>query len=76
MYLAAQYLAAAGISFVEKKDDDSHTNLSYDAFGDRIYGRWIAGPQGNIILGLNLRTFQFEWLDNKLNVFVNIFLQI
>ena len=30
MHLAAQYLAAAGISFLDKKDDDSHTNLGFD----------------------------------------------
>ena len=26
IHLAAQYLAAAGISFLEKEPDDSHTN--------------------------------------------------
>lgn len=31
MHLAAQYLAAAGISFVAKEDDDSHTNLGFSA---------------------------------------------
>jgi hypothetical protein len=29
LHIAAQYLAAAAISFVEKKDDDSHTNLGW-----------------------------------------------
>ena len=29
MHLTAQYLAAAGISFVAKKDDDSHTNVGF-----------------------------------------------
>lgn len=29
MHLASQYLAAAAISFVPKKDDDSHTNLGW-----------------------------------------------
>ena len=29
-HLIAQYLAAAGISFLEKKPDDSHTNLGFD----------------------------------------------
>ena len=30
MHLAAQYLAAAGISFLDKKEDDSHTNLGFN----------------------------------------------
>ena len=30
MHLAAQYLATAGISFLDKKDDDSHTNLGFN----------------------------------------------
>ena len=30
IHLAAQYLAAAGISFLEKRDDDSHTNLGFN----------------------------------------------
>lgn len=31
IHLAAQYLATAGISFLEKKEDDSHTNLGFNA---------------------------------------------
>lgn len=31
IHIAAQYLAAAGISFLDKKDDDSHTNLGFNA---------------------------------------------
>ena len=30
MHLAAQYLATAGISFLDKEDDDSHTNLGFN----------------------------------------------
>jgi hypothetical protein len=32
-YLAAQYLAAAGISFLGLKKDDSHTNLGFVSWG-------------------------------------------
>ncbi|WP_299228311.1 hypothetical protein [uncultured Psychroserpens sp.] len=31
MHLVAQYLATSAISFIEKKDDDSHTNLGWMA---------------------------------------------
>jgi len=29
MYLAAHYLAAAGVYLVKKEEDDSHTNLGF-----------------------------------------------
>jgi hypothetical protein len=39
MYLLAQYLAAAGISFLEKKDDDSHSNLGFSIENSSMYSR-------------------------------------
>jgi hypothetical protein len=30
LHIAAQYLAAANMSFLEKKADDSHTNLGFN----------------------------------------------
>ena len=36
LHLAAQYLAAGGISFIEKKSDDSHTNLAWNKTENRM----------------------------------------
>ncbi|CAZ97960.1 hypothetical protein [Zobellia galactanivorans] len=65
MHLAAQYLAAAGISFVEKKADDSHTNLgwSIDKQGLETHPLSIDGD----VLALNYNTFSLEWNSPKNN---------
>lgn len=39
IHIAAQYIAAAGISFLEKQADDSHTNLGWDVRTSSIIGQ-------------------------------------
>jgi hypothetical protein len=58
-YLAAQYLAAAGIQFVEKKQDDSHTNVGFD----KNSGCLITHPlsENGDELRFNYNTFSLEW---------------
>ncbi|MDF1570609.1 MAG: hypothetical protein P1P82_03220 [Bacteroidales bacterium] len=64
----SQVIAKVNRTFVPGKDDDSHTNLYFDAMGGRLFGRWIDGPDGRIILALNLQTFAFEWMDERQHV--------
>ena len=59
MHLAAQYLAAAGISFVEKKADDSHTNLGCSIGKQRLETHPLSADGD--ILTLNYNTFSLEW---------------
>jgi len=61
MHLASQYLAAAGISFVAKKDDDSHTNLRYDAEGSYLETHPLS--ENGDTLALNYSTFSLDWLS-------------
>ncbi|WP_299186929.1 hypothetical protein [uncultured Aquimarina sp.] len=61
MHLAAQYLAAAGISFVEKKDDDSHTNLGFSVEKGTLYTRELDNK--SIVLSLSYDLFTLEWND-------------
>ncbi len=61
-------IAKANRTFVEGKDDDSHTNLYYDAIGGRLFGRWIEGPAGRIILAFNVQSLAFEWMDERQHV--------
>jgi len=61
MHLAAQYLAAAGISFVDKKDDDSHTNLGFSVEKGTLYTRKLDNK--GIVLSLNYDLFTLEWND-------------
>ncbi|MEP2280526.1 hypothetical protein [Maribacter sp.] len=65
MHLAAQYLAAAGISFVEKKADDSHTNLGWSIDKQRLETHPLS-TNGDV-LALNYNTFSLEWNSNKNN---------
>lgn len=59
MYLAAQYLAAAGISFLEKKSDDSHTNLGFSGIDSSLSTRSLNDNGDN--LSLNYEDFSLNW---------------
>ncbi|WP_405413854.1 hypothetical protein [Maribacter sp. Asnod1-A12] len=65
MHLAAQYLAAAGISFVGKKADDSHTNLGWSTEKQRLETHPLS-KEGDV-LSLNYNTFSLEWNSPKNN---------
>ena len=59
IYLAAQYLAAAGISFLEKKADDSHTNLEF-VIGNASLNSRPLNMEGDV-LSLNYERFTLSW---------------
>ncbi|PKB44035.1 hypothetical protein AX016_2246 [Cellulophaga sp. RHA19] len=65
MHLAAQYLAAAGISFLEKKSDDSHTNLGFSIEKQRLETHPLS--LNGDMLTLNYATFSLEWILPKVN---------
>ena len=60
LHIAAQYLAAIGISFVAKQADDSHTNLGWD--GIKITTHSFG--EGNFQVGFNLKSQSLEWIKN------------
>ncbi len=60
IHVAAQYLAAAGISFLEKQDDDSHTNLGYSASSKQFFTRPL-NISGDY-LALDLLNFSLRWI--------------
>ncbi len=59
MHLAAQYLAAAGISFLPKKEDDSHTNLGFSTTEGNMSTHPL-NKEGDT-LSLNYQRFTLEW---------------
>ncbi len=63
LHLASQYLAAANMSFLEKKADDSHTNVGFDADTKRMetYDLSSSGDK----LSLNYRRFSLEWTSQS-----------
>ena len=65
MHLAAQYLAAAGISFVAKEDDDSHTNLGFSAETGSMTTHPLSA--NGDVLSLDYKNFTLNWIaqENK-----------
>jgi hypothetical protein len=66
LHLLAQTIAKVNRTFVEPKEDNSHTNLFFDPAGKRLFGRWIDTPDGKIILSINIVNQSFEWCNEKL----------
>ena len=63
LHLASQYLAAAGISFLPKEDDDSHTNIGFNTDGGYLETHALSGNSDKLIL--NYKGFNLEWRSNK-----------
>ncbi len=59
MHLAAQYLAAAGISFLKKKDDDSHTNMGFSVEEGSLSSRGLNKAQET--LSISYKNFTLDW---------------
>ncbi len=59
MHRAAQYLATAAISFLEKKDDDSHTNLGWNTEIPGLETHPLT--HDGQMLALNYASFSLEW---------------
>ena len=59
MHLAAQYLAAAGISFLDKREDDSHTNLGFDTDCGIVSTHPLS--KNNDSLSLDYKKFTLVW---------------
>ena len=62
IHRATQYLATAAINYMDHKEDDSHTNLDWDAQRKSF----ITRPLGDkdIYLALNLVNFRLEFVRN------------
>ena len=63
IHLAAQYLAAANISFVPKEEDDSHTNFGFDVEQLRLLSHQLSSKGDQ--LALNYKDFSLEWISHN-----------
>lgn len=72
IHVLCQIIAKANRTYVPKKEDDSHTTVFFDNINNRIIGRWIESPKGNIILSLNLSNLKFEWLNDTFQLLTSI----
>lgn len=58
---AAQFLALTGIALLEKKEDDSHTNLGWNTERKRLEGRWFEGQAGEFRLTFDPIDYELRW---------------
>jgi len=65
LHVLCQIIGKANRTFVPEKADESHTNLYFDSWGNKILGRWIQTEAGNVIVTLDLSTFNFEVLNSS-----------
>lgn len=63
LHLAAQYLATTAISFLEKKEDDSHANLSFSNTEKRLETRPLDKKGSK--LGLDFPDFALQWISDE-----------
>ncbi|MBO6524788.1 MAG: hypothetical protein JJ971_13235 [Balneolaceae bacterium] len=72
IHYLSQILAKTGRTFVEKKEDDSHTNLGFVPSTNWLETHWIESPKGKIKLVLRITDFCILWLDEKGEAFQTI----
>jgi len=60
LHQAAQYLSAFGICYVDKREDDSHTNLGWEMDHRRL----ITHASGQEQLALHFEDFALQWIRN------------
>lgn len=63
LHQASQYLAAASISFLDKKADDSHTNLGWNTALSRIESHPLDAKGNQLVF--DLKSSQLAWLKNS-----------
>ncbi len=63
MHTVSQYLARISKSYLDQKDDDSHTNLGFDSIGNRVTGRWIQSGLRKYLPAIELAPLALIWLD-------------
>ena len=59
LHIASQYIVAAGISFLEKQADDSHTNLGWDVKTSSMTGQYL--KEDGLHMALSYLDFSIEF---------------
>ena len=63
LHVLCQVIGKANRTYVPEKTDESHTNLYFDPWANKILGRWIQTGSGNVLVALDLNTLRFEILN-------------
>ncbi len=67
LHLATQYLATTGICFLDKKEDDSHTNLGFSISGKSLE-TWPLDDSGTKLC-LDYSSFMLRWVSEDTQTF-------
>ncbi|WP_339609018.1 hypothetical protein [uncultured Planktosalinus sp.] len=67
----SQVIAKFNRTFVTQKVDDSHTNLSFDYIGRKVWGRWATIKSELLIPGLDLQTQQIMLVNKHYQTIAN-----
>ncbi|WP_035335775.1 hypothetical protein [Dokdonia sp. PRO95] len=70
LHIASQYLAAAGISFLPKKEDDSHTNLGFNPEEAILETHSLSDANDKLIL--NYKNFSLEWRSDAVSKVIDL----
>jgi len=65
---AIQFLASTGISYAQKREDDSHTNCEWSRSLKAFVGN-VFGEKNDICLGLNISEFKLLFLKENWTIF-------
>lgn len=72
LHLLCQVIGKANRSYVPEESDESHTNLYFDPWGNKILGRWIQTGSGSVLLALDLYTLRFEILHSSRKIILTV----
>lgn len=72
LHLLCQVITKANRTFIEKKENDSHTNLYFDILGNRITGRWIETQAGKLLFTLNLKDLTIQVINSSETVLISV----
>lgn len=72
LHFLSQVITKVNSAFVPEKEDDSHTNLYFDPFNMRIFGRWFTAKDRKHIFAFNLNAYQFELLNDNNQVELSV----
>jgi len=76
LHSLSQFIAKMNRQFLEKKEDDSHTNLYFDPLQGALLSHWLKTDIGPILFRLNLVDWSFEFLDSSFKILHRIDLQL
>jgi len=76
LHSLSQFIAKMNRQFLDKKEDDSHTNLYFDPLQGALLSHWLKTDIGPILFRLNLIDWSFEFLDSNFKLLHRIDLQL